>query len=169
MKRIPPLLPPTDSRNDSSQPMKKTQIILTSAVAALMMTLPTEVASAQTCRVNTGVASNGARCYREVYEYDYVQDKPSFPGGDSKLVEFINKNRKYPTEAYKKGVQGRVTCSFVVNTDGQISNIKVLRSVAAPLNEEAIRIFSMMPPWIPGRHQGQCVPVRVIWSVPSRK
>lgn len=129
----------------------------------------TESLRAQTCRVNTGVTSSGARSYMEVYEYDFVADKPTFPGGDSKLVEFINKTRKYPSEAYKKGVQGRVTCSFVVNVDGSVSNIKVIRSVAAPLNEEAVRIFSQMPDWVPGRIDGQCVPVRVIWSVPFRK
>ncbi len=125
--------------------------------------------SAQTCRVNNGVNSSGAKCYIEVYEYDFVQEKPTFPGGDSKLVEFINKHRCYPKEAYKKGIQGRVTCSFVVNANGSVSNIQVIRSAAAPLNEEAVRIFSLMPAWLPGKIDGQCVPVRVIWSVPFRK
>ncbi|MDE7382073.1 MAG: energy transducer TonB [Muribaculaceae bacterium] len=123
----------------------------------------------QTCRISKGINSSGTQCYMEVYEYDFVQEKPSFPGGDSKLVEFINKHRCYPKEAYKKGVEGRVTCSFVVNTNGSVSNIQVIRSVAAPLNEEAIRIFSIMPAWHPGKIDGHCVPVRVVWSVPFRK
>lgn len=124
---------------------------------------------AQTCRVSNGVSPSGTRCYREVFEYDFVHEKPSFPGGDSKLVEFINTHRKYPKESYKKGIQGRVTCSFVVNADGTVSNIKVIRSVSSQLNEEAIRVFSLMPPWHPGKINGQSVPVRVIWSIPFRK
>lgn len=146
--------------------MKQSFILLLMAVA-IGFHFP--ALRAQTCRVSNGISANGTRCYREVYEYDFVQDKPSFPGGDSKFVEFINKTRRYPKDAYKKGVQGRVTCSFVVNTDGSISNIKVMRSVAASLNEEAVRILKEMPAWQPGRIEGLPVPVRVIWSIPFRK
>jgi len=105
----------------------------------------------------------------EVYEYDYVKVKPVFPGGNAKLVAFINENRRYPAEAYKKGIQGRVTCSFVVNADGSVSHISILRGVEHSLNQEALRIMSKMPEWTPGRHDGQTVPVRVVWSVPFRK
>lgn len=125
--------------------------------------------SAQTCRVGIGMSENGVQNYIEVFEYDYVSEKPSFPGGESKLTEFINKNRNYPKEAYDKGIQGRVTCSFVVNADGSVSNINVVRSVSVSLNEEAVRIFKKMPCWHPGRINGQAVPVRVIRSVPFRK
>lgn len=59
--------------------------------------------NAQTCRVKAGNGASGAKVYMEVYEYDYVKKKPSFPGGDAKLVAFINENRQYPAEAYKKG------------------------------------------------------------------
>lgn len=129
-----------------------------------------EDVSAQTCRVRAGKAApNGCQNYIEVYEYDYVKEKPSFPGGNSKLVKFINDNREYPAEAYKKGIQGRVTCSFVVNTDGTVSHISIIRGVEQSLNREAVRIMSKMPEWIPGKHDGQTVPVRVIWSVPFRK
>lgn len=126
-------------------------------------------ASAQTCRVNCGTSSNGTRTYMEVYEYDYVAEKPSFPGGDSRLVAFINETRRYPEEAYAKGIQGRVMCSFVINTDGTVSNISVLKGVEKSLNQEAVRIFSKMPVWTPGRLDGVPVPVRVIWPVPFRK
>lgn len=138
-------------------------------IVGLLLLISVLSLQAQTCRVSNGVNASGTKCYMEVYEYDFVEEKPSFPGGDSKLVEFINEHRKYPKEAYRKGVQGRVTCSFVVNSNGNVSNIQVIRSVAAPLNEEAIRIFSIMPNWNPGKIAGQCVPVRVIWSVPFRK
>ena len=126
-------------------------------------------ATAQTCRVNIGSTPTGAMSYIEVFEYDYVTDKPCFPGGDGKLMKFINDTREYPKPAYDRGIQGRVTCSFVVNIDGTVSHISVLRGVEPSLNKEAIRILSKMPEWHPGKLNGQPVPTRVIWSVPFRK
>lgn len=124
---------------------------------------------AQTCRVNVGGAAPGCTNYIEVYEYDFVTDKPSFPGGDSELMKFINSTREYPKEAYDKGIQGRVTCSFVINTDGSVSHISVLRGVEPSLNREAIRVLSQMPEWQPGKMNGRVVPTRVVRSVPFRK
>lgn len=124
---------------------------------------------AQTCRVNIGTNASGCASYIEVYEYDYVTEKPTFPGGDRNLMTFINATRNYPLDAYRKGIQGRVTCSFVVNTDGSVSHISVLRGVNPSLNKEAIRVLSQMPEWNPGKMDGKTVPVRVVWSVPFRK
>lgn len=90
-------------------------------------------------------------------------------GGDGSLMKFINNTREYPKKAYEKGVQGRVTCSFVVNTDGSVNHITVIRGVEPSLNKEAIRVLSNMPEWEPGRLNGKAVPTRVIWSVPFRK
>ena len=132
-----------------------------------MFTMATTKASAQTCRIRAGNSSSGCVTYMEVYEYDKV--KPQFPGGDDKLVAFINDNRHYPSEAYKKGIQGRVTCSFVVNADGSVSHISILKGVEHSLNQEALRIMGKMPEWSPGKHEGRAVPVRVVWSVPFRK
>lgn len=137
--------------------------------AACGIVILTPGADAQTCRVNCGKTPEGVSTYIEVYEYDYVTEKPTFPGGDSKLVEFINGERQYPKAAYKNGVHGRVTCSFVVNTDGSVSNIQILKGVEKSLNNEALRIFRRMPHWTPGRLDGVAVPVRVVWAVPFRK
>lgn len=126
-------------------------------------------ANAQTYRVNIGSTQSGGTSYIEVYEYDYVGEKPSFPGGVSQLTRFINDTREYPKEAYRKGIQGRVTCAFVVNTDGTVSHISVIRGVEPSLNREAIRVISSMPEWTPGRIDGKAVPTRVVWSVPFRK
>lgn len=123
----------------------------------------------QTCRVNNGTTPTGCTSYIEVYEYDYVTDKPTFPGGDTQLMRFINSTREYPKTAYNKGIQGRVTCSFVINVDGTVSHISVIRGVEPTLNKEAIRVLSKMPEWTPGRLNGQPVPTRVVWSVPFRK
>ncbi len=138
-------------------------------IIGLLLLVSSLSGNAQTVRVRAGNGASGCKAYLEVYEYDYVNQKPVFPGGDGKLVAFINKTRRYPAKAYKKGIQGRVTCSFVVNTDGSVSHISILKGVEHSLNQEAIRIMSKMPEWIPGKHEGQTVPVRVIWSVPFRK
>lgn len=150
-----------------------TKICLYIFLAAVMLPLlplsPACPLSAQTYRVKAGKTNTGGNSYLEVFEYDYVKEKPAFPGGSEKLVEFINKNRQYPAEAYKKGIQGRVTCSFIVNVDGSVSHISIIRGVEHSLNQEAMRVMSKMPEWMPGKHEGKTVPVRVVWSVPFRK
>ena len=98
-----------------------------------------------------------------------MTEKPSFPGGETKFVRYINKTREYPKEAYEKGIEGRVICSFVVNSDGSISNIQILRGVEKSLNNEAVRIISKMPDWVPGKIDGHNVPVRVIHPIVFRK
>lgn len=125
--------------------------------------------NAQTFRVKTGTLTNGGPIYTEVFEFDYVEEKPQFPGGSTSMMNFINDNRNYPTEAYEAGIQGRVTCSFIVHTNGKISNIKVLRGVEQSLNQEAVRIISHMPDWSPGKLHNHPVPVRVICCIPFRK
>lgn len=139
------------------------------AAAAIAALASFSEADAQTCRVTAGITADGKRSYLEVYEYDYVESKPQFPGGDSRLVAFINETRRYPAKAYREGVEGRVTCSFVVNTDGSVSHITVLKGVESSLNKEAVRIFSKMPDWQPGKISGHTVPVRVVWAIPFRK
>lgn len=136
---------------------------------AAALTVSDVSASAQTCRISSGVDSQGCRSYKEVYEYDYVSDKPSFPGGETRLMGYINEVRHYPSNAYRKGIQGRVMCSFVINTDGSVSNVKVIKGVEKSLNAEAVRIFSGMPAWTPGKIDGVVVPVRVFYTVPFRK
>lgn len=126
-------------------------------------------ATAQKCRVSSGVTSDGHRSFKEVYEFDYVEEKPEFPGGGTSLVNYINEHRRYPAKAYAIGIEGRVTCSFVVNADGTVSNVTVIRGVEPSLNREAVRILSSMPQWSPGKLEGQTVPVRVICAVPFRK
>ena len=123
----------------------------------------------QTCKVKTATLNNGNAVYTEVFEYDYVDQKPEFPGGRGSMINFINATREYPSEAYEMGIEGRVTCAFIVNSDGKVSHVKVLRGVESSLNEEAIRIVSSMPDWSPGKIADQPVPTRVICCIPFRK
>ena len=147
--------------------MKTNFIPLLSSIILLILGFSN--ARAQTCRVAAGISGDGLQTYREVFEYDFVEVKPSFPGGNEALLDYINKNRQYPADAYERGIEGRVTCSFVVNADGNISHISVIKGCHKSLNMEAIRLLAEMPTWRPGRHLAHSVPVRVVHSIPFRK
>ena len=95
-----------------------------------------------------------------------AQKMPSFPGGEPAMLQFIIQNIKYPTEALQNGVQGTVVAQFVVNKDGSLSDIKLLRDIGAGCGEEALRVIKLMPRWIPGEHLGR--PVRVQYTMPVR-
>lgn len=135
----------------------------------IILILASFSAKGQTCRVTVGNSSDGLMTVKEVFEYDFVDEKPSFPGGNEALMNYINQNRKYPEDAYQQGIEGRVTCSFIVNADGNISHLKVIKGSHRSLNLEAMRLLAGMPCWRPGRHAHRCVPVRVIHSIPFRK
>lgn len=96
--------------------------------------------------------------------YDAVDEMPSFPGGLNGLMTFLAQNMVYPVTAQENGVQGRVTVSFVVETDGSITDVKVARSVDPSLDREAMRVVKAMPKWTPGKKDGK--PVRVKYTTP---
>jgi len=93
-----------------------------------------------------------------------VESMPSFPGGDAALFKYLNDNIKYPVIAQESGIQGRVICQFVVNRDGSIVDIEVVRSVDKSLDAEAIRVIKNMPKWSPGKQRGKTV--RVKYTLP---
>jgi TonB family C-terminal domain len=96
--------------------------------------------------------------------FTVVEEMPQFPGGEAKLLEFINKGIKYPVIAQENGIQGRVICSFVVNRDGSVVDAEVVRGVDPSLDKEALRVINTMPKWTPGKQRGK--PVRVKYTVP---
>ena len=96
--------------------------------------------------------------------FEVVEQMPSFPGGDKALLEYLSNNIKYPVVAQENGVQGRVVVSFVVEKDGSITDVKVVRSVDPSLDKEAARVVKSMPRWIPGKQNGSAV--RVKYNVP---
>lgn len=96
--------------------------------------------------------------------FDVVEQMPSFPGGNSALMEYLGKNVKYPVVAQENGVQGRVVVSFVVERDGSVTDVKVAKSVDPSLDREAARVVGSMPRWIPGKQNGSAV--RVKYNVP---
>lgn len=94
-----------------------------------------------------------------------VEDMPGFGGGDSnKFREYIQKNLKYPDIAAENGIQGRVFVSFVVEPNGEVSNVRVVRGVDPSLDREAVRVVESSPKWTPGKQRGK--PVRVSFTFP---
>ena len=94
-----------------------------------------------------------------------VETMPEFPGGQQALFKYLSENVKYPVIAQENGIQGRVICQFVVNKDGSIVDVEVVRSGGDPsLDKEAIRVIKSMPNWKPGKQRGKAV--RVKYTVP---
>lgn len=96
--------------------------------------------------------------------FDYLEEMPEFPGGDGEMMKFLQKNVNYPTIASENGIQGRVMVGFVVEKDGSVSDVKVLRGVDPSLDKEAMRVVKSMPKWKPGMQTGK--PVRCRFTIP---
>ena len=100
--------------------------------------------------------------------FKIVEEMPSFPGGEQKLMEFVGKNIKYPQIARETGIQGRVFVNFVVEPDGSVSNVSVLRGIGGGCDEEAMRVVKSMPKWKPGKQRGKAVRVQYMLPVNFR-
>ena len=96
--------------------------------------------------------------------FQIVEEMPAFPGGEAKLMEYVAKNIKYPQIARETGIQGRVFVGFVVEPDGSISNVKLLRGIGGGCDEEAMRVIKSLPKWKPGKQRGKAV--RVSYQIP---
>ena len=96
--------------------------------------------------------------------FTFVEEYPEFPGGDKALREYILNTIKYPEVARTSGITGTVYVQFVVEKDGSISDVKVVRGIGGGCDEEAVRVVKSMPRWKPGKQRGQ--PVRVYFTLP---
>ena len=96
--------------------------------------------------------------------FTFVEEYPEFPGGEKALYEYIKNNIRYPEVARTSGITGTVYVQFVVEKDGSISDVKVLRGIGGGCDEEAVRVVKSMPKWKPGKQRGQ--PVRVYYTLP---
>lgn len=100
----------------------------------------------------------------ETKVFDVVEEMPQFPGGQVALLDYLAKNIKYPVVAEENGIQGKVIVTFVVERDGSITDVKVVKSVDPSLDKEASRVVKSMPRWQPGKQNGSAV--RVKYTVP---
>lgn len=97
---------------------------------------------------------------KEELVFQVVEEMPSYPGGMNECLKFLASNIKYPVDAHKAGIQGRVIAQFVVKSDGSIDQVEIVRSISPSLDNEAIRVVKMMPKWIPGKQRGKTVNVK---------
>ena len=104
----------------------------------------------------------------ETKVFDVVEQMPSYPGGQGALMQYLASHIKYPVVAEENGIQGRVICTFVVERDGSITDVKIARSVDPSLDKEAIRVVKSMPNWIPGKQNGSAVRVKYTLPVTFR-
>lgn len=96
-----------------------------------------------------------------------VDQMAEFPGGDEALIKFIQENVKYPAEAKKKGIEGTVYVTFVVNKEGKVENVKLQKGIDPSCDEEALRVISTLPQFIPGKQQNG-KPVSVLYNIPVK-
>lgn len=97
-----------------------------------------------------------------------VEEQPEFPGGNAAMMKFLGDNINYPIIAQENGIQGRVICNFVVERDGSITDVQVVRGVDPSLDKEAVRVIQQMPKWKPGKQRGSAVRVRFTLPVVFR-
>ena len=98
--------------------------------------------------------------------FRFVKNKPSFPGGETALNRFLASNIEYPTMARESDIQGKVFLTFVVEKDGSITDVKLLRGIGGGCDDEAIRVVKIMPKWSPGKQNGRTV--RVQFTLPVK-
>lgn len=101
---------------------------------------------------------------QETEIFTVVEEEPSFPGGEAARKKFLSENIKYPPMAKEAGIQGRVFVTFVVEKDGSITDVKVLRGIGGGCDEEAVRVVKLMPKWQPGKQRNKAV--RVQFNMP---
>lgn len=115
----------------------------------------------------TGNASTVDFSYNEKAEvFTVVEQMPEYPGGVSAMMSYLGNNIKYPEQAKRDSIAGRVFVSFIVETDGRVTNVKILRGIGGGCDEEAIRVVSSMPNWKPGMQRGEAV--RVAYNLPIK-
>lgn len=123
---------------------------------------------AQPATANGEVATTVSPSPNDDTVYDAVEVMPSFPGGERELNKYLSSNVKYPYDAIDHGIQGVVIVGFVVDSDGTLKDVKVMKGVEASLDKEALRVVMNMPKWIPGKQNGRRVKVKTNTSVSFR-
>jgi protein TonB len=98
--------------------------------------------------------------------FTVVEEGAMFPGGQVELMKYLAQNIKYPQEAMETGIQGLVYVTFVVERDGSLTGIKIIRDIGAGCGEEAVRVVKAMPKWIPAKHKGENV--RMQFNLPIK-
>ena len=141
----------------------KCLLLAISALVLLVVVFAPAGANAQNKKVEKAQTHKDTTTDDKVY--DVCEQMPIYEGGDAALLKYLRENLKLPEEDKERGMQGRMVVGFVVEKDGSLANVKVLRAVDIALDAEVLRVVKGMPKWIPGRHNGQRVRVRYLLPI----
>jgi len=161
IKFIPPVIKPDQMVADEEQPVMQKEVIdAKAAVSNISFDKGTDDVVAPVATVNNQITEETDQ------PFIIVEQMPQFPGGDNEMVKFIKLNLRYPPLATEMGISGTVIVNFVVERDGKITRVKVVRGIGGGCDEEAVRVVSKMPAWTPGKQGGKAV--LVSFTVPFK-
>jgi periplasmic protein TonB len=164
-------------RQQQVKPFKNCNEMKKLILMAMMATITAASANAQATTdetqspanvVNLSADTGKPRPKAKGRALEKVEVMPQFPGGEAKLIEYLHNNMQYPVDAMKMGIQGRVWVSFIVERDGNISEVKVKDPVDPNLDAEAMRVVKIMPRWTPGMEKGKTVRVHYMLPITFR-
>lgn len=155
IKFTPPVIKPDDEVKES-QEMSSNDV--------LKETLSDDLAGTDVVATEIEVKKDITQEEEPVFQA--VEQMPTFPGGAEEMMKYLGKNTVYPASAAENGIQGTVYVSFVVDKNGRIADVRVVRGVDPELDKEAVRVAKSMPSWIAGKQNG--VPVRVAFTMPVK-
>ncbi len=169
---VPP--PTTGTPIDSTVTYTPPLTLIKTAAKEESPPVTTEVAAGKMIQASHPDASTGLKIYVEVppvaedssYNLITFEKLPVFPGGERELLKFLAENIRYPPLALENDIQGTVVLRFVVNEDGQMTNMVLIRDIGGGCGQEALRIMNSMPCWKPGEINGH--PVKMRFDLPVR-
>jgi protein TonB len=161
VKFVPPVVKPDEEVTEEQPPAQKELLEEKTAIGTVDFDKGSDEVAAQ-----SGTGENGQPGGDSDVPFEIVDQMPQFPGGEREMMRFIKNNLRYPLSAQANGVQGTVLLNFVIDREGKIVNIKVIKSVGFGCDEESVRVMGMMPLWSPGKQKGQTV--LVSFTMPIR-
>ena len=170
VKFVPPVIKKDDEVKPEEELKSQEELNKTNTAIGAFDVKGNDEAAGEVLKAKEVIAQPEPPKEEETKVFDVVEQMPSFPGGPSALMQYLSRmqylssNIKYPVVAEENGVQGRVVCTFVVERDGSITDVRVIKSVDPSLDKEAVRVVKSMPKWIPGKQNGSAV--RVKYTVP---
>ena len=164
VKFVPPVIKKDDEVKPEEELKSQDELNKTNTAIGAFDVKGNDEAAGEVLKAKEVIAQPEPPKEEETKVFDVVEQMPSFPGGPSALFEYLSKNIKYPVVAEENGIQGRVIVTFVVERDGTITDVRVVKSVDPSLDKEAQRVVKSMPRWIPGKQNGSAV--RVKYTVP---
>lgn len=164
VKFVPPVIKKDDEVKPEEELKSQEELNKTNTAIGAFDVKGNDEAAGEVLKAKEVIAQPEPPKEEEQKVFDYAEQMPSFPGGQGALMSWLGSNIKYPVVAEENGVQGRVVCTFVVERDGSITDVKVVRGVDPSLDKEAVRVLKAMPKWIPGKQNGSAV--RVKYTVP---